>query len=92
MKKTTITLSYDEEKLSALKLYLGQKETQIEDELVKALDTLYTKSVPAGVREFLEMKVDGVSKPPAPIRKQKISSVADENTEAKATPGDRDRP
>lgn len=53
MKKTTISLSYDEEKLSALKLYLGQRETQVEDELIKALDTLYAKNVPAGVRSFL---------------------------------------
>lgn len=60
MKKVTITISYDEEKLSALKLYLGQKDLTTEDELTKALDTLYTKSVPAGVREFIEMR-SGVS-------------------------------
>ena len=38
MKKTTINISYDEEKL------------------VKMLDTLYGKTVPASVREFISMK------------------------------------
>ena len=43
MKKTSITISYDEEKLSALKLYLGQKNSSAENELTKALDMLYAK-------------------------------------------------
>ena len=74
MKKATITLSYDEEKLSALKLYLGQRETQVEDELTKALDALYAKNVPAGVREFIELR-SGNTEPPAPkVRKQKAES------------------
>ena len=74
MKKATITLSYDEEKLSVLKLYLGQRETQVEDELTKALDALYAKNVPAGVREFIELR-SGNTEPPAPkVRKQKAES------------------
>ncbi len=68
MKKATITISYDEEKLNALKLYLGQKEMQPEDELAKALDALYSKVVPANVREYIEMSAGGNSasmqKPP----------------------------
>lgn len=56
MKKTTINISYDEEKLSALKMYLGQKGSSLDDELVKMLDTLYGKTVPASVREFISMK------------------------------------
>lgn len=56
MKKATISISFDEEKLSALKMYLGQKNMKVEDELEKALDVLYSKNVPAGVREFIEMK------------------------------------
>lgn len=42
MKKIAVSISYDEEKLSALKLYLSQKNMQIENELEKALDTLYS--------------------------------------------------
>lgn len=56
MKKTTINISYDEEKLSALKMYLRQKNSSLDDELVKMLDTLYGKTVPTGVREFISMK------------------------------------
>ena len=56
MKTATITISYDEEKLNALRLYLDQKGAKTEDELAKALDALYTKTVPAGVREFIDMR------------------------------------
>ena len=73
MKKTTITVSFDEEKLSALKMYLAQKNTQVESELEKALDTLYSKTVPAGVREFIEMKSGTAPKSAAPVRKPKPS-------------------
>ena len=39
MKKATITLSYDGEKLSALRLYLEQKGGTLEEELQQAVDT-----------------------------------------------------
>ena len=38
MKKAIVTISYEEEKLAALRLYLGQKQMEVEDELVKALE------------------------------------------------------
>lgn len=44
MKKTTITISFDEEKMSALKMYLEQSKRTAEDELEKALETLYQKT------------------------------------------------
>ena len=71
MSKKTITISFDEEKLNALKMYLGQKNTQAEKELEKALEMLYTKTVPAGVREFIEMKSGTVPKPAEKSRKPK---------------------
>lgn len=72
MKKTTITISFDDEKLNALKLYLGQKDAQVEDELTKALDTLYGKTVPAGVRDFIEMRSgENLIPKPRPIRRPK---------------------
>ena len=72
MKKATLTISYDEEKMTALKLYLEHKGTAVEDELTKALETLYTKSVPAGVREFLALRSGEAAEPSAPkARKQK---------------------
>ena len=55
MKKTTVTISYDEEKVKALRLYLELKGGKLEDELTKIIDTLYAKIVPAGVREYIGM-------------------------------------
>lgn len=56
MKKAIITINFDEEKTVALKLYLEQKGTSVEKELTKSLETLFTKSVPAGVREFIALR------------------------------------
>lgn len=60
MKKANITIAYDAEKLSALKLYLGQKNLSVEAELVAATNTLYIKTVPANVRDFIELQVGNV--------------------------------
>ena len=75
MKKVTITISFDEEKLSALKMYLAQKDLKVESELERSLDALYTKTVPAGVRDFIEMKSGAVTTAPKP-KKPKPSSVS----------------
>ena len=66
MKKVTISISYDEEKLSALKLYLEQKRTQVGDELTNALEVMYSKNVPSGVRDFINMRSGAEPAPPKP--------------------------
>lgn len=66
MKKVTISISYDEEKLAALKLYLEQKGTQVEDELTNALEVMYSKNVPSGVRDFINMRSGAEPAPPKP--------------------------
>ena len=73
MKKATITLSYDEEKLNALKLYLGQKEQSLETELTAAVDSLYLKTVPANVRDFIALRA-GVEKTAEKKKKPKPSA------------------
>ena len=60
MKKANITIVYDAEKLSALKLYLGQKNLFVETELIAATDNLYVKTVPANVRDFIELQAGNV--------------------------------
>lgn len=55
MKKITVSVPYDAEKLSAAKLYMAQKDLSFEEEMEKAADALYSKHVPAGVREFIEL-------------------------------------
>lgn len=42
--------------MNALKLYLKQKDMNLDAELTKSLDTLFNKTVPSGVREFISMK------------------------------------
>ena len=66
--KKTITVSYEDEKLSALKMYLEQKGLTVEGEMEKSLDSLYAKTVPAGVRDFISLRT-GVTE-----KKKKVSS------------------
>jgi len=56
VKKDSISIPYDEEKLAALRLYLEQKGQSVEQELVSAAESLYTKTVPSNVREFLDLR------------------------------------
>ena len=77
MKKDQINIAYDSEKLSALKMYLGQKNSTVEKELTKALDVLYGKTVPAGVRKFIALRSGEVI--PTEKKKKNVapSAVAD---------------
>ena len=54
MKKSVI-VSVESEKLSAIEMYLGQKNLKLTEELNKCIETLYQKNVPSNVREFIEM-------------------------------------
>ena len=56
MKKVGISVMFDEEKLSATKMYMSQKNLDVKTELEKALDGMYVKYVPSNVREFIGMK------------------------------------
>lgn len=71
MKKAIVTISYEEEKLAALRLYLGQKQMEVEDELVKALEGLYSKNVPAGVRDFFVLRSGAVESVQPKIKKSR---------------------
>ena len=84
MKKAIVTISYEEEKLAALRLYLGQKQMEVEDELVKALEGLYCKNVPAGVRDFFVLRSGTVASAQPKIKKsrgEKNVSVVQEGQE-----------
>lgn len=76
MKTATITISYDEEKLAALRLYLGQKNQTVEEELLASTESLYTKTVPGNVGEFIDLRAGKpVSEPKK--RKSKPNTVPD---------------
>lgn len=77
MKKITVSVSFDDEKLSALKMYLEQRGQSVESELEKSIDTLYAKTVPAGVREFLDLRSGTPTKTAEKKKKPVSSAVAD---------------
>ncbi|WP_410064602.1 DUF6103 family protein [Ruminococcus sp.] len=66
--KKSISISVNEEKLSAIEMYLEQKNTTLAAELEKYADQLYGKVVPQNVRDFIDMMSD---------RKQKITAPAE---------------
>lgn len=72
--KRSITVQIPEEKLSAIEMYLEQKNTTLAAELDKQVEQIYTKVVPQNVREYIELtakqqirrprrSVDSTSKP-----------------------------
>lgn len=76
MKKTSVSIMYDDEKLSAIRLYMSQRDLDFKEELEKLVDSLYAKYVPANVREFIDMKGLQVKTP-----KPKKPKPQEENTE-----------
>ena len=57
--KKCIMVGYEEEKLLALRMYAEQRGVSVEEELAQAAEAMYQKVVPANVRAFVDMKVDG---------------------------------
>ena len=56
MKNTTINISFDPEKLDALRLYLSQKGADLESEVDDFLEKLYQKTIPAAIKDYLSAK------------------------------------
>ncbi|MBP1564098.1 MAG: hypothetical protein J6C38_10355 [Oscillospiraceae bacterium] len=63
--KNTVNISLENEKILALKMYLAQKNSSLDDEITKFAEQLYGKVVPQNVRDFIEMtaKRQNVAKP-----------------------------
>ena len=75
MKKASINIFYDDEKLSAVRMYMKQKDLDIKSELEKTIDSMYARYVPSNVREFIDMKA--VLKP----SRTKVPSANSEETD-----------
>ena len=71
MKKETITVSMDAEKLRATRRYMGKKDAGLEAELCDQLQKMYEKYVPASVREYID---EGDADAAAPPKRQKEKS------------------
>lgn len=54
MKQDTVTVSFDAERLRAIKLYMHRKGVTPEAELAEQLKKLYERYVPVNVRDYLE--------------------------------------
>ena len=63
--KNTVNISLDNEKILALKMYLAQKNSSLDEEITRFAEQLYGKVVPQNVRDFIEMtaKRQNVAKP-----------------------------
>lgn len=70
--KKSVTVAVNDEKLSAIEMYLEQKNTTLVAELDKYVEQLYQKNVPQNVRDFIDMMS---AKKPA--RKPRSSSPAE---------------
>ena len=53
MKQATIQITFEEEKLRALRRYIAKRDSTLETELQKAAQRLYEKVVPAAVQEYI---------------------------------------
>ncbi len=56
IKSTAVQIEYESDKLEALRVYLNDKNSTVEQELLETLDSIYKKVVPTQVRDFIERK------------------------------------
>lgn len=71
MKQTAVTIRYDEEKLGAIRQYMGRKDADFESEMNEVLGKMYEKYVPQAVREYIDSRGDV----PAAVKKNNKNSA-----------------
>ena len=71
MRKVTVSVQVDAEKLRAIQFYAGRKNTTVESELEDAINKIYEKYVPVQTREYIESMA-------APTRTSRSSQPAAE--------------
>lgn len=75
MKKTSISIDMEAEKLRALRFYTEKKETTLETELEDFLAKLYEKYVPSQTREYIESMEDPADSPRSRAKRQPRTPV-----------------
>lgn len=68
MKKATITVQFEQEKLRALEFYIAKKDSTLEAEIDDFMAKLYEKHVPAQTREYIESMENRDERPPRQTR------------------------
>ena len=57
MKNTTLTITFNTEKLDALTFHMGKRDSSLQRELDETMQRLYEKYVPQATREYIDDKV-----------------------------------
>ena len=70
MKNTTVTLTFNTERLDALIYHMGKKDSELNEELSDYLQKMYEKYVPQATREYLDDKIarEEATRPARPRR------------------------
>ena len=69
MKKATVTIAFDDEKLGALEFSLRKEHSSVQARMDDALKQLYEQAVPEAVREYLDSKAAPAAvKPKRPVK------------------------
>lgn len=71
MNKVSLTLSFEEDKLEAMEIFLKKDGSSVQKKMEEALKKLYEEAVPEPVREFVDAKAGGKPKRPTPPPKPK---------------------
>ena len=80
MKQTSIQIKFDEEKLNAVKQYMGKKDAALDSELAEVMQKLYERHVPAPVRDYIESR--------EPVEQEKNKKAARPASPANKNGGD----
>ncbi len=72
MRKVTVSVQVDAEKLRAIQFYAGRKDSSMEAELEDCVNKIYEKYVPAQTREYIE----SIARPERPPRASRPASRA----------------
>lgn len=57
MKNTTLTISFNSEKLDALTFHMGKRDADLQAELNETIQKLYEKYVPQATREYIDDRI-----------------------------------
>lgn len=80
MKNTTLTMSFNTERLDALTYHMGKKEADLQEELKDYLQKLYEKYVPQATREYLDDRIarEENARPARPVRQRSAAAQVTE--------------
>ena len=77
MRKVTVSVQVDAEKLRAIQFYAGRKDSTVEAELEGCVEKLYEKYVPGPTREYIE-SMAAAARPARPSRSASSSGAVEE--------------